>query len=355
MHSTLKLNALLFAAIVGVTEPAVAARPASIQFDLSPVAAAQPVVPDEDAFVPPGHRWVRVRLDISSMINTAEQAKPHEFVYRIQCSSLDSRVVDYSPRTQLAASTVGGIRVEQSDEKSKSLGLALKGSYLNLVDGSSGADVGSKVCNKTTFEKAAPQEIMYASGTIARGQGVYFKLRATPAQVLDGQKPFTITLQVPDKWRGDLLSVHLSATESQRSFGALDRDTVQSSPARFQVAVFDQSDDIARRWAWQLAEAEQRLRESSQQYASSIRERSLPTIFHHVAAALDVIEPRISEDWMQRALYGSIDPYFDKQIRQLPVAVKVAVLDYVDAKTNFQGLVRSQSLSQEARSGLAVK
>ncbi|QDV71618.1 hypothetical protein Poly24_53570 [Rosistilla carotiformis] len=354
MHSTLKLNALLFAAIVGVSSPAVASHPASIQFDLSPVAPAQPVAPNEDVFVPPGYRWVRVRLDISSLINTAEQSKPHEFVYRIQCSSPDSRVVDYSPRTQLSASTVGGIRVEQSDEKSKSLGLALKGSYLNLVDGSSGADLGSKVCNKTTFEKAAPQEILFASGTIARGQGVYFKLRATPAQVLDGQKPFTITLQVPDSWRGDLMSVHLDATESHRSFGGLERESSAASPVRFQVAVYDQADDIARRWAWQLAEAEQRLREASTRYASSIRERSLPTIFHHVAAALDVIEPRISEDWMQRALYGSIDPYFDKQIRQLPVAVKVAVLDYVDAKTNFEGLVRSASISQEAHSGLAV-
>lgn len=355
MYSPLQFHSLVFVAIAGFSTTAFATHPTAIQFDLSPVAAAQTVPTAEDAFVPPGYRWVRVRLDISSLIDATDKNKPHEFVYRIQCTGHDSRVVDYSPRTQLAETAIGGIRVEQSDEKSKSLGLGLKGSYMNLVDGNSGADVGSKICNKSTFEKVAPQEILSASGTIARGQGVYFKLRATAAQVLDGQKQFTITLQVPDHWRGDLLAVHLTANESVRSFATLDREAVHTSQARFQVAAFDQSDDIARRWAWQLAEAEQRLRKAADQYAGTIRERSLPTIFHHVAAALDVIQPRISDDWLQRALYGAVDPYFDKQIRQLPVAVKVAVLDYVEAKSNFQGLVRAKPFSQEAHSGLAIK
>ncbi|MEZ6087574.1 MAG: hypothetical protein R3C05_06025 [Pirellulaceae bacterium] len=345
---------ILFVGTIAFNRSLSAESTSAIAFDVASVAAARTVEPAPGVFVPEGYRWVQVHLDISSLIDSAQKNKPHEFLYTLHWANRDSRVMDYSPRTQLSDTVIGGIQVEESKEKSKNLGLSVKGSYIGMIHGDGGADVADKVCNRTKFEKVAPQEIVYAAGTIDRGQGVYFKLRSTATHVLDGQKRFSVTLQVPNDWRGDLMTARMNVVQSVRSFPSLEREPTITSRTRFQIAVFDASDQTAHRWAQSLAEAEQVLHGVAVTNASAIRDRSLPTIFHQLAAAFEVIDPRISENWLQRTLYGSVDPYFDKQIRKLPIDVKVAVLDYLEAKSKFRALTHGTTDSQEAHSELAV-
>lgn len=351
IHGFCASSLLAFSLVTGAL---LADEPTSIGFDVSSVAVAREASASESTFVPPGYRWVTFHLDISALIDSTSRSKPHEFLYQVTSASRDASVVDYSPRTQLSDTVIGGIQEEKCDEKASSLGLGIKGTYHGIVHADGGADTSKKSSTKTKVQRVAPQEIVYASGTIDRGRGVYFKLRSTPTHVLDGQKRFAITMQVPENWRGDLVDVQMSAVLPVRSFKNLQRQSTAFQRARFQVAVFAENDEIARRWAWQLAEAEQNLRHVASREASNIRDRSVPTIFHHVAIALDVMQPKIAENWLARTLHGSVDPYFDRQIRQLPVDVKVAVLDYLDCKSKYAGLTRSQETSREAHSELVL-
>ncbi len=38
---------------------------------------------------------------------------------------------------------------------------------------------------------------------------------------------------------------------------------------------------------------------------------------------------------IDRVLFTHIDPYFDAQIKKLPVDARVAILDYLDARKQF--------------------
>ena len=51
------------------------------------------------------------------------------------------------------------------------------------------------------------------------------------------------------------------------------------------------------------------------------------------------MEPDVEvSPWVDRLIMGLADPHLDKQIIRLPVDVRVAALDYCDARDAFAGL-----------------
>ena len=86
----------------------------------------------------------------------------------------------------------------------------------------------------------APVQAVTASGTINRGRGVYFKLRWTAQQILEGEKTFHNTSR-PEQWRGSLMDVSVIAQGERKSFG-WERETKTIGSANFVVAVFKDHD-----------------------------------------------------------------------------------------------------------------
>ena len=308
-----------------VTSVARAQQASTVNFDVIPAIAASEPNSEPSVFVPEGAKLIELRLDISALIDSTLESQPHEFLYHIVNRSSASRVVDYSPRTTLQDTTIGGISVEQSNETSRNLGFQLNSLTQGALRASGGGDLLAKQTDKAKFERVAEKEIVAASGTIQRGRGVYFKLRSTPGHVLDGQKSFRVTVQVPESWRADLIDIYIRASKTYRPFKPLDHRSTVSRHTRFQVAAYDVGDDVAERTAWSLAEAEQQLREVAHKHATTIQDRSRPTLFHQLAVALDVMEPRISENWLQRTIFDDVDPYFDREIKQLCDMIRDAV------------------------------
>lgn len=286
---------------------------------------------------------VAVDLQLSTLITSPTAPPIDQMLIEVDLLDPGVWVDDFSPRTQLASRFAGDIAVEQSEEDNSRLGFNLTGEYSDFLHGDLGGEVREKQAELRKFQEVAPLEIVAASGTINRGKGVFFKLRSTPTHVLEGDKPFSLVLRVPVAWRGGLLRVRATAQVVRRGLPGMPRETTTVGDEQFLVAVHLAGDLDARQAAMQVVAAERQLRIVAYNQQHAIRERSTPNFFHQVATALDLAAPRIASDWMQRTVFGSVDAHHDAEVRRLPVDVRVAVLEYQDAKQAFRNLATSES------------
>ena len=300
-----------------------------VQFDM-PLTAAATVLDDPSL--------VTINLQLSSMIESIET--PPISHWMVRCNPRDEaiRVVDYAPRTATGSDLATPIQTKRTNEQSQSAGISIDGTYSNLARAHVGSDRGRKESESLTFDRIAPVQAVIASGTIQRGRGVYFKLRWTATQVLEGEKSFQLTMQVPPGWRGGLIDVSVVAISQSTSLAPWDNTAKQIGGARFVVAAYRAGDIDAERLARSISAAELELRQLSKQPSRSRRPRSFPSMIHSFAAKLELDVDQSSDDWMQRLLLGKADPHLDKQIRRLPMPIRVAVLDYVDLRDEFKSL-----------------
>lgn len=300
-----------------------------IEFDVLPVVAAQRI----DGAAVESVMRVEVPLRISTRIDVDRRTTIEELYFEVRFITSHVAVLDYDPKTQLASDIEGAIEVQVTDEESKSLGTSVNGTYHGIVSAQGGLDVGSKSIDTRKYRKMPEQQTIAASGTLDRGRGAFFKFRRASQQTLEGDKFVSVVIEVPSTWRAGLIDVSVAAegtVSSGLSIGSPERMTIRQQ--RFLVATHLASDISARRACWQLAEAELEVRRVADAYAAKIQDRTYPTVLHQIGAALTIVSPEIPLDWLQRSLFDSVDPYFDAHIRQLPVDVRVAVMDYMDAK-----------------------
>jgi hypothetical protein len=327
MRSTFLVCTWLLTCVMAA--PMEARSESPIEFDLPPTAPAQSTQHDNPSLV-------TIEFNLSSMVGAAHRLKVDQWM--IRCQPRDPRVmlVDYSPRTETSSQLAGSIQVKTTDESSKAFGVSLDGGYGHLATGHAGADNIDKQIKTLQYDRIAPQQVVIASGTIDRGRGVYFKLRSTEQQVLEGEKRFSLTLRVPENWRGSLVDVSVEAQVEKRSFypwGPWDRETKTISSRHFVVAVYRLGDEQAQRMAEALADAERALRDLNRGLQPSHLTVSLPAVFRQVASTFDSGNPK--ENWLQRLLTEQADPHLDEQIRELPMNVRVAVLDYAERREAF--------------------
>jgi len=300
----------------------------SIEFDLPPTAAAVTSDPSDRSLV-------TVELRLSSMIDVAHRLKVDQWIVR--CQPRDSRLVltDYAPRTETSSQVSSPIQVKTTNESSNAFGASIDGGYGHVATGHAGIDNVDKEIHSLQYDQVAPHQVVVAAGTIQRGRGVYFKLRSTAEQVLEGEKRFSVTFRVPPQWRGTLLDVSVEAQVVKRSFNPWDHETKTVGGESFVVAVYRAGDEQAQSIAVALADAERALRDLNVELQSSRSLVSLPSVFRQVAMSFDGDN---DVSWLQRLLAEQADPHLDHQIRELPMNVRVAVLDYADLRDDFFAL-----------------
>lgn len=312
---------------------------APVQFDLPSIAVA---VESEDE---PGS--VTIELRLSSMILSLDTPPIDEWLVRLEPRDRSLWIVDYAPRTETASDLATPIQVKNTSEDTKGMGIGLDGSYGHLVRANAAADHSKKQQKTIQFDRLAPVQAVTASGTINRGRGVYFKLRWTTQQILEGEKTFRVTLRVPEHWRGGLLDVSVLAKGERKTFG-WDRETVMLGAANFVVAVYRNHDVDAESLARSLADAEHALRSLAAAHHARQRD-SLSSVLRHVAARFDLEDDsREQGDWLRRLMLDRADPHLDKQIQRLPMPLRVAILEYVDLRDSLVKL--SESGSKEVTS-----
>ncbi len=312
-----------------------AADPPLVQFDLPTTAVA---IPADDP------NLVQIELRLSSLIESLQTPAVSQWMVRCIPRDPSILIADYSPRTETGSHVLTPMKIKTTDEESQSTGFAVDGTYANLAHANMGADRGKKTSNVVEFDRVAPQQAVTATGTIHRGKGVFFKLRWTATQVLEGERSFQVTLSVPERWRGGLMDVFVVAqagstsTSAPWNLASWDRDPKTIGEANFVVALYRQGDSEAERLAHTISEAEMKLRRLSKQHSLASQSNTLPSMLRHVAARLDLEPNPDPSQSIQRLLLGIADPLFDKQIRKMPIPIRVAALDYVDLRNEFTAM-----------------
>lgn len=312
-----------------------------ITFDMPPTVAAVPLESHSQPISPTAGQWMGVEMRLSSMIATPAMPDIERWMIRCVPRNPSWRVIDYSPGTEVASDYASPIQVQSNDESSHSSGVSVDGAYGHLVNGHIGGDRGGKKSMGIKYDRHAPVHAVTAAGTIERGRGVYFKLRWTSTQVLEGEKRFAITFEVPPSFRGGLIDVSVVAHGSGASapawselpgLGPREAASVVLGRADFVIAVYRDGDGEAWQLARDLSLAEASLRSTAVRASSPQAIRSIPTLVRHVAAKFNLDETPPDTTWVNRLLAGNADPYVDPVIRKLPTEVRVRTLDYVDLR-----------------------
>ncbi|KAA1259727.1 hypothetical protein LF1_22640 [Rubripirellula obstinata] len=329
-----RVTALGFVVIAFLTESLTATSADLVHFDLPPTAAA---VSDVDP------AEVTISLRLSSMIQSPSMPRIDQWIVTCRPRGEGVTVVDYFPRTETGSDVSTPIQIKRSKEKSQSVGVHLDGTYPHIAGGTAAADRGEKNLESVQFDRTAPVQAVSAAGTIDRGRGVYFKLRWTATQVLEGEKLFQVTLRVPANWRGSLIDVSVRADRNEKKFGGLDQEIVTVGAANFVVATYRDGDLESQARAAELAEAEYELRNLAKTIDRQTSIRSLPQMLRHMVAKFDGDSKATDTHWVGRLISGRADPHLDKSINRLPMSLRVAALDYADCRDTFAELSRSHA------------
>lgn len=331
LRSLMFLPAILFVQSAGLPKTLQASSP-EITFDLPLVVAAVSNACDSN-----GRRLVDVELKLSSMIVAPEPKRIDQWIVRCQPRDRAMQIADYAPRTEVASPIQGPIQIKTTDENAKTAGLSVDGTLSHFAVGSFGVDQTDKTIESLQYDRVSAVQTVTASGTINRGRGVYFKLKWTEQQVLEGEKTFRLTISVPDEWRGGLIDVSVIAQSEKKSFGGWDKEVVTLGNAHFVVAAYHDGDQTAFQAAKSLSSAEDALRRAAILHLQK-RNTSLPSLVRSVTQIFDANNRDRSTRWVERLLLDATNPYSDKEILELPVQTRVVAIDYCEAREKFTRL-----------------
>lgn len=327
LAALLTMRAIILSLAVSVMPLVVTgAETPSVQFDTGYMVPCYDVTPDNPDHLMAEERWVEARFRVSALVSDGALSDRAQYMYQFVSPLGSVNIIDYAPKTELATALAGNVGIEKKKEASKSLGINLSGSFDHLVQGSGGADLGVKDTSQVRYELKPRKEVLLASGTINRGTGAYFKLRSSADTSLEGDREFTMTLRVPALWRGDIMYVKCEAQEPHRG------QVVSRGSAHFVVALHLLDDDEVRQAAEDLVYAEALLRREVAKKAGDIKRRSLPTVAHRVGAMLDLYDPRIPDEWLERLIYGPTNLGRHAFVEHLPDDIQTLANDYMHAK-----------------------
>ncbi|MCA9221027.1 MAG: hypothetical protein KDA71_11915 [Planctomycetales bacterium] len=315
-----------------------AADPPRVSFDVTELVECHEVTPPEFAAVHPDERLVDAVIRVSSIFGGGNPDDLVEFQYQLESVEQTALIVDYDPKTELASDIAGNITIERKEEGTKGIGLSLSGSHEALAKINGSADFTKKTLESVRYEQLPKLQPVSSSGTLQRGYGVYFKLKATDRTWLEGEKLFRLTLRVPVSWRADYLRITGQAIGVKRGLVRQLDERVVCGRVDSLVTMHLVGDVEARRAAdWMIDRRRQLVSAASQQH-SDIDRRRYPTVFHKVGAAFDVVDPAIASDWLPRLLNTPAGQFHSALPNRLPVDVRVAALDYLEAKNDLHQL-----------------
>jgi len=305
------------------------AEDAVVGFDAPAMAVAVPVNPELVSAPLTGGKLVRVKIPVSTYLSPAFQGAVNEYVVELNCPQQTMRVVDFWPKQELYSEVQGTVSVDNKYHKDSHFAFNVSGGYEPFVRGNANGEFNEKIDSHQQFQRKPPMQLLTSAGTVLRGYGVFFKFRPGPVPQLEGEREVAILFEVPMNWRADLMQVTMHAAGQNGS----SRSQVLGQ-SRLWMTVHQEGDQAAAAQAQRYVTQERALRALAAASQKQIEEKSLPTIWHKVGAALDVVEPKIPSDYLTQILFSaspnqvSKQPYFDNATNRLPVNVRVAILDY---------------------------
>ena len=197
------------------------AGPAKVHFDVSYSVECEDVTPEEFAGKNSQSKLIKARFQVSSLIQRGKERDVGELMYVVWSPEKRLRVADFEPKTQMGSDLTDAIQVVESGENASSLDGGVNVQFEPWagvhVSPSAGASKMSKKKSEQKYSKLPPKQLLVASGTTRREYGVFFKMKPSTQESLQGQKEFVCLFVVPKSWRGDYVYVDCVAKPRDRS------------------------------------------------------------------------------------------------------------------------------------------
>ncbi len=290
---------------------------------------AEPVNPAVVETPLTGGKLVRVRIPVSTFLSPEFTGQVSEYVVEIDSPQQSMRVVDFWPKQELYSDVQGTVSVDNKYHKDSHFAFNVSGGYEPFVRGNANGEFNERIDSHQQYQRKPPMQLLTSAGSVRRGFGVFYKFRPGPVPQLEGQREVAILFEVPNQWRADLLQVSMHAVGQE---GSGRPQTLGVN--RLWMTLHQEGDQAAAAQAQRYVTQERALRTLAAASQKQIEEKALPTIWHKMGAALEVVEPKIPADYMTQILFGASpakglsQPYFDNGTNRLPVNVRVAILDY---------------------------
>lgn len=235
---------------------------AKLRFDVTRAVECRDVTPAEFALSHPTEKIVEARFCLSLLPADAGQHEIDELLISLRSPERRLRVVDYSPRTEMASEIADGVTVVDTTEKNlgfdAGLGGSLAGDYGALHGQAlptAGAHTSRRRTVQETYKKLPPQTTVIVSGTTDGQQGVFFKIKHWGQRSLEGETELTCRFAVPGDWRGDWAVLTCQARGPDKWYTSKEAESLAS--ATVLVGLSLEGDAPAGKAARRLAELQQ--------------------------------------------------------------------------------------------------
>lgn len=255
--------------------PVLAAEPPRVQFDMPYVVASRDVTPTEYAASHPGYRLVEAKLDVSSLLISGQEKDLTHYFIRVESPQRTLAIVDYLPKTMHEA-LASKVTTEKRTERAVALGINLSEKYELLTIPGPSAGIGQKKTSSVKTELLPPLETVAASGTLDRGSVLFFKIKSTPRNLLEGTREYALVLRVPTNWRADYLRVRCEAEGIRHGMVSTFDEQIGCGQREFLVSLYQDGDEGARRIAENFSRREAAKTKAQTQAASGSPYQSVP-------------------------------------------------------------------------------
>jgi hypothetical protein len=235
--------------------PTAAAEPPRVQFDMPFVVACRDVTPADYAASHPGYKLIEAKLEISSLLIAGQEKDLTHYFLRVESPQHTLAIVDYLPKTMHEA-LVSKVVTEKSTERAVALGINLSEKYELLTLAGPSAGIGQKKTSSVKTELLPPLETVAASGTLDRGSVLFFKIKSTPRNLLEGTREYALVLRVPANWRADYIRVHCEAEGTRHAMVSTFDEQIPCGQREFLVSLYQDGDEAARQIAENFARRE---------------------------------------------------------------------------------------------------
>ena len=258
----MKLDTLAVATISSLSiawaNLALASSPPCVEYD-TPFSVSCIDVTPKGGTIQRESKIVDVRIDVSAVLRSGVENALDEVVYELSTPHLDGEHVisDIAPKTTMYTDVVKPIVIVEESSSTVGGSVDVRGEYKVLAT----ADLKMTSANKAQvqYSKLPPKSLVVASGFMDRHRGVFFKLKPTTQDTLEGNRSFSFLMTVPLDWQADWIDVCCHATGHRSGWWRvpfLDSAT-ECGQARFSVGLYLEGNPKARALAQQMGAAQQ--------------------------------------------------------------------------------------------------
>lgn len=273
---------------------------------------------DESSAQAESSAHVSASIPISVILSGTHKFDVTQCEFEVRMLDAPLPVVDHEPKTTLVTDIQGAVSVSEESGQQAGHQLGGGGNLEGVVHAEASLSSGHHDSSSTHFEQLPARELLTTAGTIHRGTGVFFKLRKTSQNTLQGIHSLTITWESSAAWRAGTLRVLCRSTLQNGS-------SVQTQPSQsFLVPLYRTGDQDAQAAAEQLVDAEHLLLRLARSRSEELQRAQRSALVPQLARA----EPALPKDWLERALWRRPEDIALPFETALPEEIRAALREY---------------------------